>query len=488
MSAIYRMSLNALRDSIQKKEVQVSEVVQSYLDRIEETEPKLNALLNLDQENVLQQAKDLDDRGPDKEKPLWGVPVIIKDVLTTKNIPTTCASKMLEEFVPFYDAECVRRLKNAGALILGKSNMDEFAMGSSTENSAFGPTKNPWDLQKVPGGSSGGSAASVAARQSPFSIGTDTGGSIRQPSSFCGLVGLKPTYGRISRFGLVAYGSSLDQAGPLTRSVQDAALVMQEIAGQDPRDSTSTPKEVPNYLAELEGADSLKGRKLGLPQEYWQEGMSDEVERRCREVLDLARDLDAEIVPVSLPYSPYAIAAYYIIVMAEASSNLARYDGMRYGFRDPESRELIENYTKTRSRGFGNEVQRRIILGTYVLSSGYYEAYYKKAAQARRLIREDFLQALSKCDLLCAPVAPSTAFGLGEKIQDPLQMYLTDVFTNSLNLTGLPGLSIPAGLGSDTGMPVGIQLFGPAFGEKTLFKVGHILEKNLPELPEPHMK
>ena len=485
MDSICRMSLSELCKNIQTKDLNVREVVQAYLDRIDETEPSLGALLNINREEALEQAENMDKKGPDHEKPLWGVPAVIKDVLATSGITTTCASNMLKDFVPFYDADCVRRLKNAGVLILGKSNMDEFAMGSSTENSAFFPTRNPWNPEKVPGGSSGGSAASVAAYQCPFALGTDTGGSIRQPASFCGLVGLKPTYGRVSRFGLVAYGSSLDQAGPMTRSVRDAAMVMQEIAGQDSKDSTNAPEDVPDYLAALSEHEDLKGMKLGVPEEYWSEGLSAEVEEKCKQVLDLARDLGAEVKPVKLPYSPYSIAAYYIIVMAEASSNLARYDGVRYGWRDRDVSDLIEMYTKNRSQGFGNEVQRRIILGTYVLSSGYYDAYYKKAAQARRLIREDFLGALTECDLLCAPVTPSTAFNLGEKIQDPLQMYLTDVFTNSLNLTGLPGLSLPAGLGAESGMPVGIQFFGPNFGENLLLKVGHILEENLPDLPEP---
>ncbi|MFW6414759.1 MAG: Asp-tRNA(Asn)/Glu-tRNA(Gln) amidotransferase subunit GatA [Thermodesulfobacteriota bacterium] len=485
MDSICRMSLSELSQNIQDRELKVREVVQSYLERIDATEADVSALLNINREQSLEQAEDMDKRGPEREKPLWGVPAVIKDVLASSGITTTCGSNMLKDFVPFYDADCVRRLKNAGALILGKSNMDEFAMGSSTENSAFFPTKNPWNLQKVPGGSSGGSAASVAAYQCPFALGTDTGGSIRQPASFCGLVGLKPTYGRVSRFGLVAYGSSLDQAGPMTRSVRDAAMVMQEIAGHDHKDSTSSPVEVPDYLAALGKREDLQGIKLGVPEEYWTEGLSPEVEEKCKGVLDLARDLGAEVRPVKLPYSPYAIATYYIIVMAEASSNLARYDGVRYGWREREVSDLIEMYTRNRSQGFGNEVQRRIILGTYVLSSGYYDAYYKKAAQARRLIRDDFLQALSECDLLCAPVAPSTAFNLGEKTQDPLQMYLTDVFTNSLNLTGLPGLSLPAGLGSESGMPVGIQFFGPSFGEDLLLQVGHTLETNLPHLPEP---
>jgi aspartyl-tRNA(Asn)/glutamyl-tRNA(Gln) amidotransferase subunit A len=379
----------------------------------------------------------------------------------------------------------VARIKRAGAVILGKSNMDEFAMGSSTENSAFQITRNPWDLERVPGGSSGGSAASTASLQTPFSLGTDTGGSIRQPAAFCGLVGLKPTYGRVSRFGLVAYGSSLDQAGPLTRSVADAAQVLQVIAGKDAKDATSSPQKVPDYLEALEEAFDLRGIRLGIPEEYWGEGLDGEVEGACRKMLDQAEALGAELVPVSLPYSPHAIAAYYIIVMAEASSNLARYDGVRYGLRDKEAGELIDMYVRSRSQGFGPEVQRRIILGTYVLSAGYYDAYYRKAAQVRRLIREDYLRALEECDLLCGPAAPGIPFRIGEKADDPLQMYLTDIFTNPLNLTGLPGICLPAGLGEECGLPIGLQLFGPSFSEPLLLQVAQALEEARGRLPQP---
>ncbi len=485
MKDIQKWTLTELRDKLQKKEIKVTEAVQACLNRVEQTEPQIKALLYINKDEILKQAEAMDRQGPDKSKSLWGVPVIIKDVLATKDIPTTCASKMLENFSPFYDAEAVRRLKQAGALILGKSNMDEFAMGSSTENSAFGPTKNPWDLTRVPGGSSGGSAASTAVGQTTFSLGTDTGGSIRQPASFCGLVGLKPTYGRVSRFGLVAYGSSLDQIGPMARSVEDAAQVLQIISGFDTKDSTSSPQQVPNYLESLNKIEDLKGLRIGLPQEYWEDGLSKEVEGQCKAALQTAEGLGAEIVPVSLPYSPYAIAAYYIIVMAEASSNLARYDGVRYGYRAPETSDLMDMYVQSRSQGFGNEVQRRIILGTYVLSAGYYDAYYKKAAKVRRLIREEYLQVLKECHLICAPTAPSTAFKLGEKLDDPLQMYLTDVYTNPLNLTGLPGLCLPVGLGDETNMPVGLQLFGPDFSEELLFQVGQVLEKSLSPLPQP---
>ncbi len=480
------LSLTELRQGLLNRDISVQEAVEHAARRIQETEPLINALLHVNQEQALRQAEEFDRQGPNPARTLWGIPVIIKDVLATKGLPTTCASKMLQDFIPFYDSEAVHRLKQAGAIILGKANMDEFAMGSSNENSAFGPSRNPWDLERVPGGSSGGPAASTAAGQTPFSLGTDTGGSIRQPAGFCGLVGLKPTYGRVSRFGLVAYGSSLDQIGPLTRTVEDAARVLRVIAGHDPKDSTSAPVEVPDYPARLAERRDLKGLTLGIPEEYWDaEGLSPEVNQGCTAALEAARGLGATTVPLSLPSSKYAIAAYYIIVMAEASSNLARYDGVRYGYRNREAKDLIEMYARSRSAGFGPEVQRRIILGTYVLSSGYYDAYYRKAAQVRRLIRDEYDQALRHCDVICAPVAPTSAFRIGEKTDDPLQMYLTDIFTNPLNLTGLPGLSLPCGLGEQTGMPIGIQLFAPAFAETRLLQIAWTLEQELPRLPRP---
>jgi aspartyl-tRNA(Asn)/glutamyl-tRNA(Gln) amidotransferase subunit A len=487
MTQPYMMTLCELRDRLQRKELSSCETVQSSLERIKATEPRISALLHVQEEQVLEQARILDEQGPDPEKPLWSVPVIIKDLLTTKGVPTTCGSRMLEQFVPFYDAQVVERLKNAGALILGKANMDEFAMGSSTENSAFAVTKNPWDPERVPGGSSGGSAASVAAHQCPAALGTDTGGSIRQPASFCGIVGLKPTYGRVSRFGMVAFGSSLDQIGPMTRTVADNAALLEVIAGHDPQDSTSVDREVPAYGALLSERTDLKGLTLGVPREFWGEGMAPEVEQSCRRMLDMARELGAELVDVSMPHTPYGIAAYYIIATAEASSNLARFDGVRYGHRDKSATELIEMYVRSRSQGFGEEVQRRIMLGTYVLSSGYYDAYYRKAAQVRRLLRQDFDQALERCDLILGPASPTTAFRVGELTADPLQMYLMDVYTIPLNLTGLPGICIPAGLGKDTGLPVGLQLFGPWFGEPLIYQAAHVLEQARGPLPLPPM-
>ncbi|NLW81542.1 MAG: Asp-tRNA(Asn)/Glu-tRNA(Gln) amidotransferase subunit GatA [Desulfovibrionales bacterium] len=485
MSQIHCLSLTQVRDLLRTRELSARECTAACLDRIARTDPTLDALLHVAGDEILREAGLLDTAGPDPSRPLWGVPITVKDVLATKGMPTTCGSRILENFVPVYDAHCVAKLREAGAIILGKANMDEFAMGSSTENSAFKTTKNPWNTSHVPGGSSGGSAASVAAGQCFASIGTDTGGSIRQPASFCGIVGLKPTYGRVSRRGLVAYGSSLDQAGPMTRTVRDAAEVLQVIAGHDPKDSTSVNVPVPDYVGVLGQRESLAGLRLGLPEEYWGKGLTPEVEQACRTAVDLAAGLGAEIVPVSLPHTEYAIATYYILAMAEASSNLARFDGVRYGRRSPHVQDLASMYTKSRSEGFGEEVMRRIMLGTYVLSAGYYDAYYKKAAQVRRLIRQDYLRALEKCDLICGPASPTTAFAIGQNTADPLQMYLTDIFTISLNLSGLPGLSLPVGLGRDSNLPVGLQLFGGSMDEVRMLQVAATLEAALPQLPAP---
>jgi aspartyl-tRNA(Asn)/glutamyl-tRNA(Gln) amidotransferase subunit A len=485
MSAIHQLSLTQVRDLLSRGEITAGETVGACLGQIEATEPSIAALLSVQAEQARTLAAALDAAGPDPEKPLWGVPIVVKDAICAKGAPTTCASRMLERFVPFYDAFAVARLREAGAIILAKSNLDEFAMGSSTENSAFGPTANPWDLSRVPGGSSGGSAASVAARQCFGALGTDTGGSIRQPASFCGVVGLKPTYGRVSRFGLVAYGSSLDQIGPMARTPLDCAALLSVIAGHDPADSTSAPRPVPDYEAAAAARTDLRGLRLGLPSQFWGEGVDAEVREACRAAVDAAASLGAEVVEVSLPHTPYAVATYYIVAMAEASSNLARFDGVRYGYRDPSAGELIELYEKSRSAGFGDEVKRRIVLGTYVLSAGYYDAYYRKAAQVRELLRRDFLAAFARCDVLCGPAAPFTAFGLGEKKDDPLQMYLSDIFTISLNLAGLPGLSLPVGLGRDSFLPVGLQLFGPAFGEDVILGTAQALSQALAPLPLP---
>ncbi|EHJ49404.1 glutamyl-tRNA(Gln) amidotransferase, A subunit [Solidesulfovibrio carbinoliphilus subsp. oakridgensis] len=485
MSEIVRLSLTEVRDTLAATEIKAEEAVAACLARIEATEPKLRAILHLGAESALEKARAMDAAGPDPAKRLWGVPVLIKDAICVADAPTTCASKILENFVPFYDATCVEKLKAAGAILLGKANMDEFAMGSSTENSAYAVTANPWDTSRVPGGSSGGSAAAVSAGQCFAALGTDTGGSIRQPAAFCGTVGIKPTYGRVSRYGLVAYGSSLDQIGPLTRTADDAAAMLTVISGHDPRDSTSAPRPAPDFEALLAGAGDLRGLTIGLPDEYWGEGVDDEVRAGCQEAVDAAKALGATVVPVSLPHTPYAVATYYIVAMAEASSNLARFDGVRYGYRAPEAVTLEELYELSRSKGFGPEVRRRIVIGTYVLSAGYYDAYYRKAAQVRRLIRQDFLDAFAKCDVICGPTSPFAAFPIGQMSGDPLQMYLSDIFTISLNLAGLPGLSMPVGLGKDSGLPIGMQLFGPAFDEAAILRTAKVLGNALPQLPQP---
>ena len=478
MSALLQDSLLTLRARLATGELSAEAVTLACLDRIAATEPSLHALITV-RNAALEEARALDQQGYDASKPLWGIPVTVKDALATKGTRTTAGSKILGAFTPFYDAFAVERLKEAGAIILGKNNMDEFAMGSSTENSAFGPTHNPWDTERIPGGSSGGSAASVAAGQCFASLGTDTGGSIRQPAALCGCVGLKPTYGSVSRYGVIAYGSSLDQVGPLTRTVEDAGLVFSVIAGHDPRDSTSAPvAPAPG----LPPRTDLRGVRLGVPQECMGEGLDESVARVCRDALAHAQDLGAELVDVSLPHATrHAIAAYYIIAMAEASSNLSRFDGVRYGYRTPNPTDLETLYTHSRTEGFGTEVQRRILLGTYVLSAGYYDAYYRKAAQVRRLIRQDYINALGTCDALFSPVSPVTAWKLGSIIDDPLKMYLMDIYTVSLNLAGLPGLSFPVGMAG--GLPVGMQLIGRDFAEQELIALGAPLQDRTVQLP-----
>lgn len=485
MSQLIHDSLTQIRDRLAGGQVTASEATQACLDRIQATEPRIGAFITVAAEQALEQARTLDATGPDPDKPLWGVPVSVKDLICAKGLPNTCGSKILQHFKPFYDAFVVARLKEAGAVILGKTNLDEFAMGSSTESSAFHPTRNPWDTGKVPGGSSGGSAASVAARQCFASLGTDTGGSIRQPASFCGVYGLKPTYGRVSRFGCVAYGSSLDQIGPLANSVEDLAAVLQVIAGFDPMDTTCSEEPVPDYAAALANANDLKGVRLGIPEEYLGEGLEEDVREQCRSAIDKAREQGAEIVPVSLPHTRHAVAAYYIIAMAEASSNLARFDGVRYGLRDKNAEELVEMYVKSRSKGFGDEVQRRIMLGTYVLSAGYYDAYYRKAAKVRRLVQQDYENAFAKCDVLVGPASPVAPWELGEITDDPLKMFLMDIFTLPANMAGIPGLSMPVGMGRDSNMPIGLQLLGPAFSEDRLLAVAHALSKAVEPLGPP---
>ncbi|CAM2061420.1 Glutamyl-tRNA(Gln) amidotransferase subunit A [Desulfovibrionales bacterium] len=476
MSKLIRHTIVELQSRLARREVSAKDAVTACLSQIEATNHSLNAFVSVQADQALETARLLDRFGPDPSRPLWGVPMAVKDILTTKGTATTCASKILDGFVPFYDAHCVARLRESGAIILGKLNMDEFAMGSSTERSIFGPTKNPWDHSRVSGGSSGGSAVAVAAGQCFGSLGTDTGGSIRQPASFCGVVGMKPTYGRISRYGLIAYSSSLDQVGPITRTIADNAAILAAIAGHDPHDSTCSDKPVPNFIAAATSRQNLKGIRLGLPKELWGTGLNSDVEAVLHAAIAKAEGLGAELVEVNLPNTQYAVATYYIMAMAEASSNLARFDGVRYGLRDMKANSLMDLYVHSRSCGFGDEVRRRIIIGTYVLSAGHYEAYYRKAAQVRRIILEDYLQALERCDVICSAASPVPAWQLGTFLTNPLQMYLMDIFTVSLNLSGLPGLCMPAGLTADTNLPVGLQLFGRAFDEVGLYAVAGVLE------------
>jgi aspartyl-tRNA(Asn)/glutamyl-tRNA(Gln) amidotransferase subunit A len=482
--SLHKMSLTGIRDKLRKGEVRPSEAVEASLARIAATENKIRACLTVCGDEARKAAAALEISGSDPRKALWGVPVSVKDVLCTKGVRTTAASRMLENFLPPYDAFVVERLKNAGAILVAKTNMDEFAMGSSTEFSAFGVSANPWNTECVPGGSSGGSAASVAAGQTFGSLGTDTGGSIRQPAGLCGCVGIKPTYGRVSRYGAIAFGSSLDQVGPLARSVEDCALLLSVIAGHDPRDATSADLAVPDFLEPARTRD-LSGLTLGLPREYWQEGIAPEVASACRAAVSTAKALGAKVLDLSLPHLSYGVAAYYIIASAEASTNLARFDGMRYGVRRGSESNLTESYKASRSAGFGEEVKRRILLGTYALSSGYYDAYYTKAARVRRLILEDFEDALGRCDALLAPASPVTAWKFGAYTDDPLTAYKMDILTLSLNLAGLPGLTLPVGLGAESNLPVGLQIFGRAFDEPGIIRIAAALEAELPPLGEP---
>jgi aspartyl-tRNA(Asn)/glutamyl-tRNA(Gln) amidotransferase subunit A len=469
------LTIHEMRRRLVAGELTSIGLTRAFLDRIEATDQKVNAFITVCGESALAQAAEADKRMARGEADiLTGIPVALKDIFNTEGIRTTCASKILDNYISPYDATVVAKLKKQGAVILGKLNMDEFAMGSSNENSAFGPVKNPWDLETVPGGSSGGSAACVAARQSAATLGTDTGGSIRQPASHCGVVGLKPTYGRVSRYGVIAYASSLDQVGPLTRDVEDCAILLGAVAGHDPADSTSVDIPVPDYPATL-GA-GVKGLKIGLPREYFIEGLDPDVKAAVEQAIETYRGLGAEIVEVSLPHTDYAVACYYLIATAEASSNLARYDGVRYGLRVDEGQGLIDMYMKSRAAGFGAEVKRRIMLGTYALSSGYYDAYYLKAQKVRTLIRQDFLDAFSKVDVILTPVAPTPAFRLGEKVDDPLQMYLSDTFTIPVNMAGTCALSLPCGF-SGSGLPIGLQLVGSPFGEETILRAGYAFEQ-----------
>jgi aspartyl-tRNA(Asn)/glutamyl-tRNA(Gln) amidotransferase subunit A len=458
------------------------ELTQSCLDRIEAVDGKIKAFLVVNSEQALLQADEADKmRVHGEAASLCGIPLSIKDLLCTKGVATTCGSRMLEHFVPPYDATVVEKLKGQGAVILGKVAMDEFAMGSTSESCVFKVPENPWKPGYVSGGSSGGSAASVAALECPGSLGSDTGGSIRQPASLCGIVGIKPTYGLVSRYGLVAFASSLDQIGPLTRDVTDSALMLNAISGYDPKDSTSVRRETPDYCMSL--VDGLHGMRIGVPHEYFGEGLDPEVRAVVMHGIDVFREAGAEIIQVSLPRTDYCVAVYYLIATAEASSNLARYDGVSYGFRDQDARSLMEMYKETRSKGFGAEVKRRILIGTYALSAGYYDAYYKKASQVRTLILGDFNRAFEQCDVLISPVVPTPAWKIGEKADNPLAMYLSDVLTISANLAGIPGISVPGGFSRD-GLPIGIQLQGPHFREDSLFKVAYNLERGLGLSPQ----
>ncbi|MFO7965767.1 MAG: Asp-tRNA(Asn)/Glu-tRNA(Gln) amidotransferase subunit GatA [Desulfobacterales bacterium] len=467
-----------------------TELTRAILDRIQDLDDMIGAYITVTPETALAQARQADERIARKDmSPLTGIPLAVKDLICTKDIRTTCASRMLERFIPPYDATVVEKLNAAGAVMVGKANMDEFAMGSSTEFSAFKPTKNPWDTRRIPGGSSGGSAAAVAAGLCLGALGSDTGGSIRQPAAHCGIVGLKPTYGRVSRYGLVAFASSLDQIGPLTKTVLDAALLMNTISGHDSKDATSVPRRVPDFTALLD--TELDGCTVGIPKQYFNvRGLNAAVEDAVKRAVETIEGLGAHCVEVSLPHTEYAVAAYYLIAPSEASSNLARYDGVKYGLRE-EGSSIIEMYRKTRSSGFGPEVQRRIILGTYALSAGYYDAYYKKASQVRTLIMDDFKKAFDSCDAILSPTVPAPPFEIGENLDDPLTMYLSDIYTLSANLAGIPGISVPCGF-SPEGLPIGLQLLGAHFNEPMLLRIAHQFEqatefhRKTPELPDTH--
>lgn len=474
---LYQSTITDLRKRLLSREVSAVDVATSVLNRIDQVEKSINAYITLDREQTMAQAAEADRKIADNSGgPLCGIPIAVKDVLCTTGMRTTCGSKMLESFVPPYDATVVEKLKSAGAVILGKVSMDEFAMGSANENCAYGTPKNPWNTKHICGGSSGGSAAAVAADECIASLGSDTGGSIRQPASHCGVVGLKPTYGRVSRYGLIAFASSLDQIGPLTKSVEDCALMLNVICGHDPRDSTSLKQETPDFTRAL--TNDLKGMTIGIPEEYFVDGLDPEVEKAVRNGIDAMVEAGAKTVPVSLPHTKYGVAAYYLIAPAEASSNLARFDGVRFGLRDASAETLQEMYSQSRAQGFGDEVKRRIIIGTYALSSGYYDAYYKKASQARTLIINDYKDAFAKCDLLASPVTPAPAWVIGEKSNDPLGAYLSDALTIPNNLAGLPGMSVPCGF-SQSGLPIGLQLQGPHLAEEKLLQAAYNLEQRL---------
>jgi aspartyl-tRNA(Asn)/glutamyl-tRNA(Gln) amidotransferase subunit A len=473
---LFDRTIHELHDMLVKGETTSEAITESVLGRIRSVDGKVRAYITVTEDAARVQAKEADKRirAGDTSSPILGIPVAVKDNMCTEGIRTTCASKILGNFVPPYDATVVARLKRSGSVLCGKPNMDEFAMGSSTENSGFFITKNPWDLERIPGGSSGGSAAAVAAGECIGSLGSDTGGSIRQPAACCGVVGLKPTYGRVSRYGLVAFASSLDQIGPLTKDVTDTALLMNVIAGHDEKDSTSANIPAPDFTRALK--KDVNGMKIGLPKEYFIEGMDPDVEKAAREAVRTLERLGAKVVEIALPHTDYAIATYYILATSEASSNLARYDGVKYGHRTPSPKDLMDMYMRTRDEGFGAEVKRRIMLGTYALSAGYYEAYYKKGQQVRTLIKRDFEEAFQTVDVIATPTAPTAAFKIGEKTTDPLQMYLSDIFTISVNLAGIPGISLPCGF-TPANLPIGLQLLGRHFDEESILHAAFAYEQ-----------
>ncbi|MFO7813189.1 MAG: Asp-tRNA(Asn)/Glu-tRNA(Gln) amidotransferase subunit GatA [Pelovirga sp.] len=473
--SVPQLTISSLTKELQEQKTTATAVTRQCIEHINSTDEQLNAFVTRCDDAAFKDAAAADARlSAGSAGPLTGIPLGLKDIFSTKGVRTTCGSKILDNYVPVYDATVVERLREQGAVIIGKLNMDEFAMGSSNETSSAGVCRNPWNLDYVPGGSSGGSAVAVAAGQVAAALGTDTGGSIRQPAAYCGVVGLKPTYGRVSRYGVIAYASSLDQVGPITRNVEDCALLLAAIAGYDPRDSTSVDCPVPDYQATLD--EGVAGKKIGLPREYFIDGMDPEVKRAVDEAIEIYRGLGAELVPVSLPHTDYSVACYYLIATAEASSNLARYDGVRFGVRHSSNGGLIDMYQQSRSAGFGDEVKRRIMLGTYALSSGYYDAYYLKAQKVRTLIRQDFTRVFDQVDLLLTPVAPTAAFKFGERTDDPLQMYLSDIFTIPVNLAGTCAMSIPCGFDA-TGLPIGLQLIGKPFGEGEMLQAAQAFEQ-----------
>jgi aspartyl-tRNA(Asn)/glutamyl-tRNA(Gln) amidotransferase subunit A len=468
------LTIHELQDKLRAGQTTAAEIAASVFKRIDAVEKEVRAYITLMKELAIEEAARADEailRG--EMKALTGIPIALKDIFCAKGIRTTCGSRILSNFIPPYDGTVVEKLRAAGAIITGKTNMDEFAMGSSTETSFFGVTRNPWDLTRIPGGSSGGSAAAVAADECIASLGSDTGGSIRQPAALCGIVGLKPTYGRVSRYGLIAFASSLDQIGPFTKDVEDCAIMMNVIAGYDPRESTSVPEDVPDYRAFL--GRGIEGWRVGIPKEYFIDGIDPEVEAAIREAIRVVERAGANCIEVSLPHTDYCVAVYYVVAPAEASSNLARYDGVKYGFRSEDNRDLLDMYKKTRSAGFGEEVKRRIMIGTYALSSGYYDAYYRKASQVRALIKRDFEQAFANCDCILTPTSPTPAFKIGEKTDDPMQMYLSDIFTISANLAGIPGMSVPCGY-TKSGLPIGVQFLAGHFQEGRLIQIASAYE------------